>query len=363
MKKIVGILAAAAVAVSAFAVDFSAGMQLKANLFEYDGASNSVSAFKLWNENGKDDKPFIFSLSSDRVGATIKIFDSNGDFKTANGKTGTDPDTGATTVTLEGQAGKAPAGMAAHAFNIWFKPFDMIRVDLGGQDIKLNCEHITWWKGNIVGGFLNGWDGIGDWGYKATLNVDAFSVALAFLPGNNAWWFDYSGSTASLNETTLYLQYAADFGTINAIFDAKDTFKNIKAGVGFNGKFDALGIFADVAFFYKNSASAAAVDFDVSYAADAFGIEAYFAWKATNFNAINMDTMNLATFLKVSYALNGGSLYFKFLDADVLNNAFNAEFHVGYDGNLGAMSYEVEALIEVGTSVKVSVPCYFRVGF
>ena len=96
---------------------------------------------------------------------------------------------------------------------------------------------------------------------------------------------------------------------------------------------------------------------------DDFGIEAYFAWKATNFNAINMDTMNLATFLKASYALNGGSLYFKFLDADVLSNAFNAEFHVGYDGNLGAMSYEVEALIEVGTSVKVSVPCFFRVGF
>ena len=72
-------MAAAAVAVSAFAVDFSAGMQLKGKLFNYDGASKKVDAMQLWYENGKDDKPFIFSLSSDRVGAIIKIFDACGD--------------------------------------------------------------------------------------------------------------------------------------------------------------------------------------------------------------------------------------------------------------------------------------------
>ncbi|MBP5700282.1 MAG: hypothetical protein J6W71_05505 [Methanobrevibacter sp.] len=378
MKKIVGILAAAAVATSAFAVDFSAGMQLKANLFEYDGASEEISAFKLWNENGKDDKPFVFSLSSDRVGATIKIFDSNGDFKTANGKIKVDvdltdpndPDVKAEAET-EGQNGKLPAAMAAHAFSIWFKPFDALRIDLGNQDIKLNVEHITWWQGNIVGGKLNGWDGIGDWGYKATYTADAFTAAVAFLPGDNAWWFDKAkDADAALAETTLYVQYAADFGTINAIFDAKDTFKNLKVGAGFNGKFDDLGIFADVAFFSKkankdaDAVNAIAVDFDASYSVDAIGLEAYVFWKANDIKTIKKETMDLAAYFKASYALNGGSLYFKFLDDDLMADKFGAELHAGYDGNLGAMSYEVEAKIAIANEkVNFSVPCYFRVGF
>ena len=373
MKKIVGILAAAAVATSAFAVDFSAGMQLKANLFEYDGASEEISAFKLWNENGKDDKPFIFSLSSDRVGATIKIFDACGDtaLKEEIDLDGDGEISEEEKFTYDLAKAKLPSIMAAHAYSIWFKPFDALRIDLGSQDIKLNVEHITWWQGNIIGGKLNGWDGIGDWGYKATYSADAFTAAIAFLPGNNAWWFDKAkDADAALAETTLYVQYAADFGTINAIFDAKDTFKNLKVGAGFNGKFEDLGIFADVAFFSKkankdaDAVNAIAVDFDASYSVDDIGLEAYVFWKANDIKTIKKETMDLAAYFKASYALNGGSLYFKFLDDDLMADKFGAELHAGYDGNLGAMSYEVEAKIAIANEkVNFSVPCYFRVGF
>ena len=114
MKKIVGILAAAAVAVSAFAVDFSAGMQLKGELFKYDGATKGLSAMTLNSNNSKDDKPFIFSLSSDRVGGQLKIFhDGTGTFKDA-------------------------------AYQIWFKPFDFLKVDLGNFGWSMNTETITY---------------------------------------------------------------------------------------------------------------------------------------------------------------------------------------------------------------------------
>ncbi len=373
MKKIVGILAAAAVAASAFAVDFSAGMQLKANLFSYDGASESVGAFKLWNENGKDDKPFIFSLSDERVGATFKFFDANGDYalKEELDLDGDGEISDEEKFSYDLAKAKLPSGLSAHAYNIWFKPFDMLRIDLGCQDIKLNVEHITWWQGNIVGGKLNGWDGIGDWGYKAAVNVDAFTVAVAFLPGNDKWWLSKDkDQDAVLNETTLYAEYAADFGKINAIFDAKDTFKNLKVGAGYNGSFDALNIFADVAFFSKKAnkdadpVNAFAVDFDASYSQDAIGVEGYVFFKANDLKEIKKETIDLALYAKASYALNGGSVYFKFLDDDLMAEKFNALFKLGYDGNLGAMAYEVEAEIGVANEkVAFYVPCYFRIGF
>ena len=164
MKKIVVILAAAAVAASAFAVDFSAGMQLKGKLFNYDGASKKVDAMQLWNENGKDDKPFIFSLSSDRVGATLKLWDEEF-WELPVGPNSWDD-------TFPAQA--------AGAWNIWFKPFDNVKVELGALDTKLNCEQITWWKGKVLGG--------ANWGYKAYYEADGLTIAAALGNIPHYWW-------------------------------------------------------------------------------------------------------------------------------------------------------------------------------
>jgi len=350
MKKIVGILAAAAVAVSAFAVDFSAGFQLKANLFEYNGTAETVSAFKLWNENTKDDKPFIFSVSDERVGATIKIFDANGDAK---------------------EAGKLNAFMSANAYNIWFKPFDAVRVDLGSQDIALNKEHVTWWKGNITGGKMNGWDGIGEWGYKATVNVDAFTFAVALLAADNASWLSQANKDADIDvgETTVYASYAADFGKIGFIFDAKDTFKNLKIAAGYSNNFDGVEIFADAMFASKKAnkdadpVNSIAIDFDARTTIDAIGLEAYFNW-ASPLKDMKKDTMRVACYAKGSYAINGGSAFVKFENDNLIADKFGADITIGYDGNLGPMSYEVAALISVANEkVNFGVPCYFRIGF
>jgi hypothetical protein len=384
MKKIVGILAAAAVAASAFAVDFSAGMQLKADLFNYDGVAETAQGFSLWNENSKDDKPFVFSISDERVGATLKIYDS--------------------------EKAKLDSDMGAHAYSIWFKPFDMLRIDLGSQDIKLNCETISYWRGKLFGA--------GDWGYKATVNVDAFSVALAILPKNGEFWFqdgkslkaaaakkakedaeakakeEYKSKAeieaagkkaeadvlaaddpdAAIGEMALFAQYSADFGTVIALFDANDTFKDIKVGAGYKNTFGDLGMFADVAFFSKKANKDAdpvnglAIDADVTYSMDAFSAQGYVQWKANDLETIKKETMDLKLYAKLAYALNNGSVYFKFFDDDLFADKFTSDIHLGYDGNLGAMSYEVEAQLKTvaaGDDVKVqfNVPCYFRIGF
>jgi hypothetical protein len=348
MKKIVGILAAAAVAVSAFAVDFSAGFQLKADLLNYDGTFN---AFKLWNENTKDDKPFIFSVSTDRVGATLKLFDACGDTKYTKG-------TGAAAAETSAK-GKLPSIFSAHAYNIWFKPFDMVRIDLGCQDIATNKEHVTWWKGNITGGKMNNWDGVGDWGYKATVNVDAFELAVALLAADDAWWL--SGS--NVGETVVYAGYAADFGKINVLFDAKSTFKNLMIAAGYSNTFGDVAIFADAMFRANNGTNGIAVDFDARYSKDGIGLEAYFNW-ATGLANISLSSMRVACYAKASYALNGGSLFLKFEDDNIIASSFGADITVGYDGNLGPMSYEVAALVSVaGSTIKFSTPCYFRIGF
>ena len=365
MKKIVGIMAAAAVAVSAFAVDFSAGMQLKANLFEYNGAEESVSAFKLWNENTKDDKPFIFSVSDERVGATIKIFDACGDTKYIN----VDVDKPETVKQISAK-GQLPSIMSAHAYNIWFKPFDAVRVDLGSQDIALNKEHVTWWKGNITGGKMNNWDGIGEWGYKATVNVDAFTFAVALLAGDDTPWMSKAkDADAAVGETTIYAAYAADFGKIGFIFDAKDTFKNLKIAAGYSNNFDGVEIFADAMFASKKAnkdadpVNSIAIDFDARTTIDAIGLEAYFNW-ASPLKDMKKDNMRVACYAKGSYAINGGSAFVKFENDNLIADKFGADITIGYDGNLGPMSYEVAALVSVANEkVSFGVPCYFRVGF
>ncbi len=340
MKKIVGILAAAAVAVSAFAVDFSAGFQLKADLFNYDGG---FKAFSVWNQNAKDDKPFIFSVSTDRVGATLKFYDANWDDNNA-----------------ALQYGKTlPSIMSAHAYNIWFKPFDMVKIDLGCQDIALNKEHVTWWKGNITGGKMTGWDGVGEWGYKATVNVDAFELAVALLSSPSTYWLNGS----SVGETVFYAGYAADFGKINVLFDAKSTFSNLMVAAGYSNTFGDVAIFADAMFRAKNGANTIAIDFDARYNKDGIGLEAYFNWSTALAN-ISLSSMRVACYAKGSYALNGGSLFLKFEDDNIIASSFGADITVGYDGNLGPMSYEVAAMVSVaGSTFKFSTPCYFRIGF
>ena len=362
MKKIVGILAAAAMVASVFAVDFTAGMQIKGSLFNYDGASKGVSAMKLWSANGPDDKPFIFSASDDRAGATIKIYDAKGKKYDAEGyakaiaeaKTPED----AAKIKVSDYVSTF-SYMEANKWNIWFKPFDMLKIDLGTVDTKLNCETITWWKGKVLGG--------ADWAYKATVNVDAITFAVALATGGNddgkSWFALPDGGDATLGETDIYFAYSADFGTISALFVGKDTFKDISVGAGYKNTFGDLTIFADAAFFHTDAANGLKVDADVKYAKDALTAEAYAQLGATSLDAF-ADTMSIATYAKVSYALDFGTVYAKFLDDNLKADPAALEFEAGLDGSVGAMSYELAANVTLkDEKVNFGIPFWTRFSF
>ena len=368
MKKIVGILAAAAVAASAFAADLSAGVRLAGDLFNYNGTTGAVQALKLNNENQPWQAPLTLSISSDRAGGTFKFWDG-----TSNAF----------------ETGK---------WAIWFKPTDTLKVNLGTIDKSMNVETIDW------GGRLINYD---SFGASLDVNVDAFSMTLSVVPGNGAYWFtdgkkeradaaqeaydawikkfatdpdnptaaekasaqaayDYvienAAAKSAVAEFNFYAQYAADFGTISAMFDAKDTFETLAFGAGYKNTFDPVTIFVDAAF-YKGATNGIGADFDIVFAQDALNIQAYVQWKATDVSNIGKDSMTLLTLAKLSYALDKGTVYLYFKDANLMASDFGCTIKPGFTSSVGIMDYEIAAQFDIAKKVNISVPVNFKVNF
>ena len=122
MKKIVGILAAAAIATSVFAADVSASTKIGGKVFGYANEHpgkvddedviipSTFSLFKEGNDSHDYAQPnMTFSVSEDNVGATVKL-------------------------TTDG----ANHGVSITTQTIWFKPVDAFKVTVGNYDVALN---------------------------------------------------------------------------------------------------------------------------------------------------------------------------------------------------------------------------------
>ena len=333
MKKIVGILSAAVIATSMFAADFSAGIKLAGSLFNYDGASENVSALTLKHANSKDDVPFNFTVSSDKAGAQLKFYDKNG--------------------------GTKETPMEANFWKIWFKPVDMLTVTIGDIGQSMNTETITYWKGKVLGSTKS-------WGYEATVAVDAFTLnaGLAF-DYDKGWFAKAKDVDAVLDNLYLKAAYSADFGTISALADFSNTFKNIGIAAGYKNSFGDISMFADVAFkTVKDGANELLVDADVVYAKDALNIQGYVRGDLKNLEKIEKDTIEVFLIARLQYVLDAGTVFVKFEDENLLANKFGCTITPGFDGSVGIMSYEVAAEVKVANEkVSVGVPVWFKVNF
>lgn len=377
MKKIVGILLAGAMAFSAFAADLSGGVRLAGELFNYNGTSEEVKALRLQNENNFWDAPLTLSISSDRAGGTFKMCDKNSDT------------------------------MISGDWAIWFKPMDMLQVNLGKIAKSMNTESIDW------GGRVLNYD---SFGASLDVNVDAFSATLSVVPGNNAWWFDgaktaenkaakeaydkaYAASIKALNlpegtdptdaekataeaagkaaekavrkaggfknsfaELNLYAQYAADFGTISAMLDFSENFDKISVAAGYKNTFGDITMFADAAVNLVKNANTFEVDADVVYAKDALNAQAYVKFDAP-FEGMGKDTITVLTLAKVSYNLGSVTPYLYFKDANILADSFACTIKPGVTGSVGIMNYEVAVQFDIADKVNVAVPVNFAVNF
>jgi len=236
MKKIVGILAAAAlIATSVFAADVSAQVRIAGDIFAYDGTAvngkdgkvaGSFSMLRAATQSQPYWTPYItLSTSTDEAGAEVK-FITGGD--------------GTTNVSIDRS-------------NVWFKPLDMLTIKAGFQGYNMHQEDIDYTNPT----------GAEDWGYAISYAQDAISANAYLITGNNGWFFqDAVGKYGTTEDpATSYIKdlyingaYGADFGTITAMFEYKgkqvtleganpDT---IKFGAGYGNTIDAITFWADV---------------------------------------------------------------------------------------------------------------------
>jgi hypothetical protein len=204
MKKIVGILAAAAlIATSVFAADVSAKVRIAGSIFEYDGSALSEDNESKWSPTGSfkllraatQSQPYwtpyiTLSTSTDEAGAEVK-FITGGD--------------GTTDVSIDRS-------------NVWFKPLDMLTIKAGFQGYNMHQEDIDYTNPT----------GAETWGYALSYAQDAISANVFLITGNNGWFFQDSkaayestkdGFGAYVNDLYVNAAYEADFGKITAMFE------------------------------------------------------------------------------------------------------------------------------------------------
>jgi len=410
MKKIVGIIAAAAVlATSVFAADVSAKVRLDGDIFAYDATAidakdgKAAGSFKLLRTSSQARpywSPYItLSTSTDEAGAQILFIEE---------------DDGNRNIQMDRS-------------NVWFKPLDMLKVTAGFQGYKMNVETIDWSPVPT---------GAEDWGYGISYAQDAIAANVFFKTGNNGWFFKdavakYGNSDndlmAYINELYFNFDYTADFGRISAMFDlqgesidlddsnqpTKYNPQIIKFGAGYNNTIDALTFFADAVvtiygapageikdyaespaallnggfdgvYYDKDgkarSATGLMIDGFVQYAQDALTVKGYLRMDIDDFGHLTLkdgeakedmmadNNFKLGIKARVDYKLdNGINLFAQFNNANLLQketmpdsdseewkdakSVFVSEIKLGANGSVGICDWEAKLKINTGNSV------------
>lgn len=341
MKKIVGIAAAAAMlASSVFAADVAAKVNLGGSLFNYSANTKKVQALAI-DEGGQGWNPsFQMSISGDQAGASMKFYDLG-----------------------------ATDAVKNVNYNIWFKPFNVLTVNVGNWSTNLNQESIT---------YSGTKSGIDSNGIALSLAVEGFSADVFFAPGwspaNFGWnvwedgsgtctsWFEKAdGSNAVVADTYFKLQYAADFGTINGMLYAKSTFKDLTFGAGYKNTFSGVNAFVNVLGYYNNDKfQKVRVEAFASGSVDAFG---WALWVPVDIPTVENSQVSVGAIAKLTYAIDGVTPYIQISDGNFNTSAFAMEVKVGCTGNLGAMSWDAAIDAYIQEKFKIDVPLTLSVSF
>ena len=333
MKKIVGILAVAAVlATSVFAADVSAKVKLDGKLVQYDGTHEKDGFSAIMSQHKTDESwnPVInMSVSGDNYGASVGIYVGKWD-ATAMGNW------------------NHGYGLGAREWNIWFKPIDVLKIQVGRINENVNQESIDY--------DTRLWNYDDQWGYKLEFNFSGFEFNIGFHQGQGEYWFSQAANgDAVIKGLSVLGAYNADFGRIAAFADFNNTFLNITAGLGYSNNFGDIRIFVDAAVLYagvKNAEGAVGVgaDFDFKYAKDAITFEAYALFKETNFKLIGKDNDPMSLYFKTQfqYALDPCTLFVYFQDKNFFAKNFGATIKAGANGSVGAASWKIYAQIGLG---------------
>ena len=333
MKKIVGIIAALAMAGAVFAADVSAGVRIEGSLFDHAGDTNTALTIK--HNNQFYHKPIAFSIADDQAGASLKL---------------TDLDTNA---------------VVSRCWSIWFKPVDVLKITVGEWTGNMNQETIDWCNTDSGIGAEDG-----TWTVSLT-PADGLSIDLSLVPGwNNAWM---SGSNFAT--TGFLMNYNADFGKVSAVFEGKDNFKTLKFGAAYANTFDSLQMFVNFLGFYANE-NFAKVRGEVflKYNADALSIASFLVggynlkggydaswWHIGNSGA---EGAFFGCSVKLTYAMDGINPYLYIKSANWLAKPLAFEIKPGFTTRCGLCEIELAADININDgNVAFGVPVNFAVSF
>ena len=353
MKKIVGILAAAAVlATSVFAADVSAATKIKGEVLKYDGTEESFMLFTEGNDSHDYAQPNIsFSISDDKAGASVKL--------TTDGKT---KEVKMTTQT------------------IWFKPVDVLKITAGNFDVALNKEKIKWAESVT---------GLGGNGLLLSLNVSGFGLDVGFT-ANEAYWLTSTEADPLIKQFFFKAGYSADFGTIAAYMefnrqkDGRKTYAfhdalfsgdmntgaigDIHFGAGYANNFNGIDMFVNVAGYMGKQFNWVRPEAYIGGNVDAFGYQAFVApiIFLNNKDGVKQDpAVNLELVAKVTYQLEPCKIYAQFYDKQLLNKKFVSTIEVGAEGSCGVANWKVWAQIDTldKDKVDIAVPFELTVAF
>lgn len=331
MKKIVGILAAAAVfATSVFAADISAKVELDGKLFNYDGASKTVSALNV-------DKPtdqhwnavFSASVSGDNAGASFVVYSGP---------------------IISGGAWNTGNDLVGKNWQIWMSPIDGLKFTIGANAANLNQEQITW-SGTTLKTEADG--------FGVNYSVAGLSFDLLFTPGlGNNWFEKADGADAVIGRTTFKAAYGADFGTIGLLYVGDNSFDSNTIAIGYSNNFGPVFAFLNAGVILGDKIDIRVEAFAKGNAGD-FG---WAVWLPFDYNGTT-EKAGLGSIVELTYALGGTTAYFRFNDGNFMADDFAAEFRLGAKGSVGGAGWNIWAQINVAEKTSFSIPFEFGYGF
>ena len=301
MKKIIGILAAAAtLTASVFAADVSATVGVKSSLFKYDSAETITLLGKL--DNVED--LFKLEFSSDKAGAGIKY-------------------TGAAGV------------VGFKEFKVWFKPIDNLKLSFRENGLGL--------FGPTTGEkYLDGFAG----GYGVEYVADAltFNVTL-----QDDFVIKVKSLDAVINDLGAKVGYKADFGEIAVLAGAKASFKKFSAGVGYKGKFGDIEAIADVQGVFDNTGAKMGITLNADVSAKGSADALSWAVAVPVQFVVDPSTVAVGAAAEAKYTIDTVSLKAYFVSLNLMKLSSDPKAKVGLDveGKVGAASWKIAPSYEL----------------
>ena len=301
MKKIVGIIAALAMAGAVFAVDVATMIHGWTDLLSMDLATDGAKPSFLgvrdpfdrqyaWYSTG-----IKFSVAADKCGGSFEVNHRDAEVMSVNA---------------------------------YVQPTDAVKIAVGKIGLATNSETIDYTK-------LRAFEDKEGWAIDLT-PVDGLTINTMLVTGAaRGWGWAFWGSNGKIGETAVKIGYSADFGSVFALVDYADPVTDISAG--YSGNFGGVGIFADVAYTMKENDNSLGVDLFVDGHADAFGYKVYVKFA----RGLDSEVNQLCAKFRGSFALDFGNAYLRVVTVNALADEFPIQVQPGLEFNIGAASLDV----------------------